>query len=236
MKKILFSLLILSSFSFAIEYYAKIEPINTYEIKSSVSGKVEFVNKDYEAKNTKNTLVLKLDDKVNKIDLKQAKLKLKNQKEILKIEKSTLQKFKRISSKSQFDRDNQKIKILNMSSSISDLETRIATLEDMIKNKNLYENNSYLYDIAVEVGDYVNPGNLLYTAMDLNKGKLEIFIPISDIQNIKEKSIYLDGVKTDLNISKIYSVADTKHISSYKVEIIIPKPKQFSKLIKVQFK
>jgi len=236
MKKILLSLLILSSFSFAIEYYAKIEPINTYEIKSSVSGKVEFVNKDYEAKNTKNTLVLKLDDKVNKIDLKQSKLKLKNQKEILKIEKSTLQKFKRISSKSQFDRDNQKIKILNMSSSISDLETRIATLEDMIKNKNLYENDSYLYDIAVEVGDYVNPGNLLYTAMDLNKGKLEIFIPISDIQNIKEKSIYLDGVKTDLNISKIYSVADTKHISSYKVEIIIPKPKQFSKLIKVQFK
>jgi len=236
MKKILLSLLILSSFSFAIEYYAKIEPINSYEVKSSVSGKVEFVNKDYEAKNTKNTLVLKLDDKVNKIDLEQSKLKLKNQKEILKIEKSTLQKFKRISSKSQFDRDNQKIKILNMASSISDLETRIATLEDMIKNKNLYENDSYLYDIAVEVGDYVNAGNLLYTAMDLSKGKLEIFIPISDIQNIKEKSIYLDGVKTDLNISKIYSVADTKHISSYKVEIIIPKPKQFSKLIKVQFK
>lgn len=236
MKKIISAILLFSSISFAMEYYAKIEPIKTYSVKSSVSGKVEFVNKNFEAKNLENTLVVKLDDKVNKIDLEQSMLKLKNLKQILKIEKNTLAKFKKISSKSQFDRDNQKIKILNISSNISDLEVKIATLKDIIKNKNLYEKNSYLYNISVEVADYVNPGSLLYTAMDLSSGKLEIFVPISEVKTIKNKAIYLNGIKTDLKISKLYTIADTKHISSYKVEIIIPKPKQFSSLVKIEFK
>jgi len=54
--------------------------------------------------------------------------------------------------------------------------------------------------------------------------------------DIKNKTIYLDGKKSDLKISKLYTVADTKHISSYKCEIIIPAPKTFSKLTKIEFK
>ncbi len=219
-----------------LDYYAKVEPINTYNVKSSVSGKVVFVNKDFESKNVENIIVVKIDDKVNKIDLEQSKIKLKNLKEVLKLEEGTLKSFKRVSSKSKFDRDNQKIKILNIASSISDLETKIATLKDTIKNKNLNEKNTYLYDIAVEVGDYVNPGSVLYSAMNLSQGKLEIFVPISDIDTIKEKTIYINGKQTDLKISKLHTVADTKHISSYKVEIIIPTPKQFSSLVKVEFR
>ena len=99
-----------------------------------------------------------------------------------------------------------------------------------------YGINRYIYNIAVEVGDYVNPGVLLYTVMDLSKAKVEIFIPIDDIKNISNKSIYIDGTKTDLKISKLYTVADTTHISSYKCEIIIPNPTQFSSLVKVEFR
>ena len=72
--------------------------------------------------------------------------------------------------------------------------------------------------------------------MDLSKGKVEIFIPISDAKTISNKIIYIDGVKTKLKIAKLYDVADTKHISSYKCEINIPNPKQFSTLVKVEFK
>jgi multidrug resistance efflux pump len=236
MKKIVSGLLLLSSISFATSYFAKVEPINSYNIKSSVSGKVIYANSALESKAVNNAMVVKLDDSVDTIDLEQSEKKLENMQQILKLQDNTLESFKRVSSKSQFDRDNQKIVILNTSSTINDLKTKIATLKDTIKNKNLNEKNSYIYDVAVEVGDYVTPGTLLYTAMDLSKGKVEIFIPIDDATTIQDKEIYLNDEKSDLKIAKLYDVADSKHISSYKCEIIIPNPKTFSKLVKIEFK
>ena len=67
-------------------------------------------------------------------------------------------------------------------------------------------------------------------------GKLEVFLPINEIESFKRKTIYLDGTKTNLKISKISKVADEKNISSYKAEIFIKNPKTFSKLVKVEFK
>jgi len=236
MNKILLSFLIPCTFVLASEYYAKVEPIHTYKVKASVSGKVVKANTEFESKFIKKALIVKLDDQVNQIDLKQSKLKLDNLKEIQRLEQENLERFKKVSSKSKFDRDAQRIKILNADSSVNDLETKVATLQDTIANKNLVEQNRYIYEIAVEVGDYVNPGTHLYTAMDLSKGKLEIFIPIDQTEGIKEKTIYIDGEKTDLKISKLYTVADSQHISSYKCEIILPEPKNFSLLAKVEFK
>jgi multidrug efflux pump subunit AcrA (membrane-fusion protein) len=236
MKKIVSFCILLSTFAFATEYYAKVEPVNTYKVKSSVSGKVVKVYKEFESKFVKDELIVKIDDSVNKIDLKQSQIKLDNLKQIQQFENETLKRFNKVSSKSKYDKDNQKIKILNVISNISDLETKIATLKDTIKNKNLYEKNRYIYTIAVEEGDYVNPGTHLYTAMDLSFGKLEVFLPIDTAASIQDKLIYIDGKQTDLKIAKLYSVADTQHISSYKCEIIIPKPEQFSVLVKVEFK
>lgn len=236
MKKIVSGLLLLGSMSFATSYFAKVEPINSYTVKSSVSGKVIYANSALESKIAQNAMVVKLDDSVDLIELEQSQEKLENMQQVLKLQDNTLESFKRVSSKSQFDRDNQKIVILNTASTINDLKTKIATLKDTIKNKNLSEKNSYIYDVSVEVGDYVTPGTLLYTAMDLSKGKVEIFIPIDDAATIQDKEIYLDDKKSDLKIEKLYDVADSKHISSYKCEIIIPSPEKFSKLVKIEFK
>jgi len=237
MNKILVFFLITTSLVFANEYYAKVEPIHTYKVKASVSGKVDYVNKDLESKHLKESkLIVKIDDNVNKIDLKQSEVKLKALLEVQKLEEENLERFKQVSSKSKYDRDNQKIKILNAVSTVSDLRTKIATLKDTIDNKNLYEKNSYIYEIAVEEGDYVSPGTHLYTAMDLSLGKLEIFIPIDKAVDIQTKSIYVDGEETDLKISKLYNVADSQHISSYKCEIIIPAPQSFSSLKKIEFR
>lgn len=236
MKKIIFSLMLASSFSFASEYYAKLEPVVTYDIKSSVSGKVEYVNDAIEGKQANESTIIKIDNYVNKIDLKYSKEKLDTLEKILAIEEDTLKSYNKVSSKSKFDKDTQKVKILNIVSSISDLQTKIKTLEDTIKNKILEEKSNYIYDISVEEGDYVNPGSALYTAMDLSSGKLSIFIPLDEASTIKEKTIYIDGEKSNLTISKLYDVADSKHISSYKCEIIVPNPKSFSKLVKIEFK
>ncbi len=155
---------------------------------------------------------------------------------MIKIEQNNYKRLKRISSKSAFEKDNQKIKVINLESSKADILIKIANLKDSIKNKKMTEKSNYIYNIAVKKGEYVNPGTLLYEAKDLSKGKLEIFIPISDVNKIKDKIIYLDGKRTDLKINKIFNVADSKHISSYKVNIIIDNPKIFSRLVKIEFK
>ncbi len=233
-------ILILSAFLlnslFAIEYYAKLEPVNSYVIKASVSGKVAYTNDKIEGKQASNSLVVKIDSKVHDIELKESKNKLKSLNEMVKIEELNFERLSKISSRSAFEKDNQKLKVLNLTSQRSDLLIKIASLEDIVKNKKLVEKNSYIYNIAVKKGDYVNPGTTLYEAKDLTKAKVEIFVPIADVETLNAKELFIDGVKSDLKIEKIYRVADAKHISSYKVEIIIPEVKNFSKLVKIEFK
>jgi len=90
--------------------------------------------------------------------------------------------------------------------------------------------------LYVKKGDYVNPGTLLYTAYDLSSAKVEVFVPIKQADTLKNKTIYINDKKTNLKINKMHNVADTKHISSYKCEIILNKPTKFSEVLKVSFK
>jgi hypothetical protein len=227
----------LSLFLNAVDvYYAKLEPIETYNIKALVSGKVVFVNNKLEGLIAKNDIVVKFDDTVDLIDLKQTKKKLNTIKQIIMIEKNTLNKFNKIRSKSQLDKDNQKIKILNLQNQENDLITKIAILKDKIKNKTFIEKNRYIYNITVKTGEFVNIGSLIYQAIDITKGKLEIFLPIDKIKDYQKKQIYLNGKKTNYRINKVYKIADTKHITAYKCEIIVRSPNYFSQLVKIEFK
>ena len=220
----------------ANEYYAKIQAINEYKIKASISGKVIFSDTKKESTHVNNAIIIKIDDKINKIDLKQTKNKISNLRQVLNIHKQTLKSFNRVSSKSRFDKDKQKIVILNTKATLNDLQTKLLTLKENIKNKNISVNNLYINQIFVKKGDYVNPGTLLISAYDLSKGKIEIFVSKEDLINIKEKTILIDGKEENIKINKIYKTTDSKHLSSYKVELIIPKVEQFSKLIKVSIK
>ncbi|PLY10402.1 MAG: HlyD family secretion protein [Arcobacter sp.] len=235
--KIISFILLFTSFVFGMEYYSKLEPYNSYVIKSAVSGKVIFSNDKIEGKSlNKKTKIVEIDNSVDKIDLAQTQKKLDVLNSMLEIQEKNYNRLYKISSKSAFEKDNQKIQVLNLQSSKSDLLIKIATLKDTIKNKLLFEDNMYIYNISVKQGDYVTPGTLLYEAKDLTKGKLEIYIPISDYEIVSNKTIYMNGEKTDLKINKIYKVADSKHISSYKCEILIDDPKTFSRLVKIEFK
>ncbi|MEA3314802.1 MAG: hypothetical protein U9Q30_02950 [Campylobacterota bacterium] len=236
MNKILISLAIITTVGFSNSYYSKVEPINNYEIKSSVSGKVVLTNNQLESSYVKDDTIIKIDSYINEIELRNSQKKLEILRNIRDIEEDTLRSFNKVSSKSKFDKDLQKIKILNIKSNITDLETKIETLKDTINKKNLIENNKYIYDISVKVGDFVNPGTLLYTAIDISSAKLTIFISKDNIKDIKNKKIYLDDKETDFKVSKLYKIADKKHISSYKCEINIPAPDVFSKLMKIEFK
>lgn len=221
---------------FANEYYAKLEPVESYQVKSAVSGKVIFSNTKIEGTKANNSTIIELDSTINKIELEQLINKLKFINEMLKIEQNNYDRLAQVSSKSEFEKDIQKLKVINLESSKADMIVKIESLKDTILNKKLLEKSNYIYNIAVKEGDYVNAGTLLYEAKDLSKGKLEIYVPISQIEEIKNKEIYLDGIKSDIKISKIYDVADTTNISAYKVELILNDVKTFSRLVKIEFK
>lgn len=231
----LLSFLLLSSFAFGQEFYSMINPIKTFTVKSAVSGEVVFVNKSAEKSHLHKSTIVKLDDSLDLINLEQTKIKLANQKETYAIENEILDSYNKVSSKTKIEKDAQKIKVLNISSTIADMEMQIANLQNNIKKKTIVGSNIYLSSVEVEVGDFVNAGGLLYKGYDLSSGKLEVFLPINEIESFKRKTIYLDGTKTNLKISKISKVADEKNISSYKAEIFIKNPKTFSKLVKVEF-
>ena len=234
--KIIWTILLLVSSLFASEYYAKLEPINSFQIKSAVGGKVIFSNSKIEGLKANNSTIIELDSLVDKVELEQSQNKLKFIDEMLKIEQNNYDRLNQVSSKSAFEKDTQKLKVINLESSKADMIIKIENLKDTISNKKLVEKSNYIYNIAVKEGDYVNAGTLLYEAKDLSKGKLEIFVPISQIEEIKNKDIYLDGTKSSIKISKIYDVADATNISAYKVELIVEDVKTFSKLVKIEFR
>lgn len=221
---------------FANEYYAKFEPIDSFKVKASVAGKVIYTNDKIEGFNANNSTIVRLDSKINEIDLKQSLKKLELINSMIKIEEKNFDRLKNIRSKSAYEKDTQKLKVINFESTKADLQVKIDTLKDTIKNKKLIEKSNYIYKIAVKKGDYVNPGTLLYESKDLSKGKLEFYVPISMIDSIKNKTIYLDGIQSKLKINKIYKVADATHISSYKVQIVSENKKKFSRLVKIEFK
>lgn len=235
MRIIWICLLAISSI-FANEYYAKLEPIDSFQVKSAVAGKIIYSNSKIEGLQANNSTIIEIDSLVNKVELEQSKNKLKFIDEMLEIEKNNYKRLNQVTSKSEFEKDTQKLKVINLESSKADMIIKIETLKDTISNKKLVEKSNYIFNIAVKDGDYVSPGTLLYESKDLSKGKLEIFVPIAQIDEIKNKDIYLDGVKSNVKISKIYDVADATNISAYKVELIIEDVKIFSRLVKIEFK
>ncbi|MDD2888611.1 MAG: hypothetical protein PHY66_12490 [Aliarcobacter sp.] len=235
MRIIWICLLAISSI-FANEYHAKLEPIDSFQVKSAVSGKVIYSNSKIEGLQANNSTIIEIDSLVNKVELEQSKNKLKFIDEMLEIEKNNYNRLNQVTSKSEFEKDTQKLKVINLESVKADMIIKIESLKDTISNKKLVEKSNYIFNIAVKDGDYVSPGTLLYESKDLSKGKLEIFVPIAQIEEIKNKDIYLDGIKSNVKISKIYDVADDTNISAYKVELIIEDVKIFSRLVKIEFK
>ncbi len=234
--KIILTSLLLSISTYASnEYFSVAHPFETYDVKSSVSGKVIYTNNSIEGLQSNNTTIIKIDQNVDKIELTQSKRKLKLLQARIDIENKNYERISNISSKPAFEKDNQKLKVLTLQSSKADINIKIASLEDTISKKTI-KDNRYIYSILVSKDDYVNPGTLLYKAHDLAQAKLIIYIPVKLADIYKSKTIYIDDIKTDYKIDKIYKVADSKHISSYKCEIIINKPQQFSKLHKVEFR
>ncbi len=234
--KIIFTTLLLHLSIYASnEYFSTANPVHSYDIKASASGLIVYTNEEIEGRKSNNNTIIEIDKELDSLELIQLKRKSKLTELMITIEKKNYDRLSKISSKPEFEKDNQKLKVLTLETNKADIAIKIASLEDKI-NKKTIKDNKYIYSISVAKGDYVNPGTLLYKAYDLSAAKLIVYIPVGMANTYRSKTIYIDGQKTDYKIDKIYLVADSKHISSYKCEIIINKPKHFSKLYKIEFK
>ena len=246
-------------------YYAKVEPYETYSIKATASGEVTSVFNEAEGRASNGGVLLQIDDLLNKKELKNSKIKLsslkktmeltsknsKNSKKIERIREENYKKIKKLKTKSRTSKDSELINLINASNqvlslenslenlkvSISDLEFKIASLEDIIAKKSVNITKGFLiYKIYVNEGDFVNIGTPLVDAYDISKAKLTIYLSKEDVDKAKDGAIYINDKKSIYRVNKIWSVADTQNISSYKAEIIIPAPKRFSELLKIEFK
>jgi len=242
MKKIIF---LIATLLFA--YDAKVEPFDVYKIKSAVSGAVVRAYKNLEAKNISGTIV-KIDDKQNLIDLKNLRSQVKilndeiiNQQAIVKRKKNIYLTYKKLKTKSKTEKDmkffdymNAKNQLLNLKSQLNSTLASIEKLKDTISKKNI-KVKGYVFKIYVNEGDYVAPGALIADVYDVSKQKLTIYVPIDEIEKIKNKDIYINGKKSEFKIYKIWNVPDTQYVTSYKVELV-GNGLRFGDIVKVEFK
>lgn len=261
MKILLFVFLLFSS-SFAKVYYAKVEPYELRNISSNVSGLVTYVNEDLIGSKLSSEAYIRIDAELDLKELTYIDEKLeylrntvKVNEEVLKNLSSSLEKKKEnyekvvaLKFKSSVEKDkeyydlvtNQNLnlstqkEIQNLKVQITDLKLRQAQLQRSVKDKNLVAKGFILYEILVRPGQVVGVSTPLAKVADTSRAKLTIFLDEADVRNAKKSILYIDGKKTPYKISRILNIADSKNISKYMAQIIIPSPKLFSKLVKVE--
>ena len=249
----------------ASEYYSKAEPKELFSIKASVNGEVIFINDAKEGAVSDGRVIVKIDDEIDLLDLEASKKKLqsllnnisltkeslKNSKKVTDINKKSYEKVKNLSSYSNTQKDAKLLTMINSQNTLigiktslenlktqkEDLKLKIETLKNRIDKKNItVKSGNYIYKIYPNIGDYLNPGSKLMDVYDISKALLVVYVSADETADIESKKIYLDKEETNYKIDKMWQIADSVNISSYRVEILIDKPKKFSKLIKIEFR
>ncbi len=260
-----FLLLLAPLFVFAKVHYAKVEPYESIVLKSSVSALVLDVDLDAEGEMLDDKQIITLDARLDTMNLKSSNKSIVLLEQMLSInndiarslsdtvkrQEGYYHRINKLSTASKTQKDNAyssftsaktqylstREKIISLEKQILDLMYKVAQLEDSIAKKSISLKNKYLYKLMVGKGDFVNPGTALAEVKDASRAKLVLFLDAQELQNVKEKIVYLDGNKTEYKVDKVWKVADEKFISSYRIEIVIPAPKDmFSKLVKVEIK
>ena len=222
---------------FAKVHYAKVEPYESVVLKSAVSALVMDVDLEAEGSIVDQKRVIYLDDRLDKMNLKTSNETLLILHETLKRQESYFQRIDKLKTASTTQKDNAFYSFASAKTQYLDMQYKIAQLEDSIEKKSIVLQHMYLYEIIVRKGDYVTPGSPLASIVDASRAKLVLFLEPSELEEIEQKTVYLNGEKTEYKVDKVWRVADEKFISSYRAEIYITAPKgSFSQLMKVEVK
>ncbi|PHS57940.1 MAG: HlyD family secretion protein [Sulfurimonas sp.] len=260
--KILLALILVISISFAKVYYAKVEPFEVRNISSNVSGLVMYANEDLIGTRLSSKPYIRIDDKLDIKELQYIEDKLEYLRKIVDVNNKVLDNLSRslekkrqnyskvvaLKFKSSVEKDkeyydlianensnlNTQKEIENLKVQITDLKLRRAYLQRSIDDKRLIADGFVLYNLLVKPGQVVGISTPLAKVADVSKAKLTIYLDEADVVNVKKKLVYIDGKKTSYKVSRVLSIADSINISKYMAQIIMPSPKLFSKLVKVE--
>lgn len=240
-KKILIMTLFSFSFLFAKEYMTQINPNEKIQIKSQTTGVIKYVNKKLESNFVKeNQVLLKINSLDEEIELKKETNSLTLQKEIVKIKEQNYNAKKRIKQLSLYDKNNEKLSFLESKKELVLKEQNIKKLLNEISKKVFNIENKYINTIFIKKDEYVNIGDKLFDMYDISNLKITLYLTSKEIEGLKEKSVFIDGVKSDFKINKINKIKDEVKVSRYKVEFIKRNENVdnyfFNKIVKVEIK
>ncbi len=263
MKLIIFTMLSVTLLC-AKEHYAKVEPYELKTISSNVSALVEFADIKKEGKVLDKSEYIILDDKLDKTELSQIEKKMiflnntiafnqeviKNYDKLLKKKVLNYERIKNLKIKSTVEKDREFYDLINSQNQyintqkeleniriqLNDLKLREAILKKSVADKHISSKGFVLYHLHVKEGQFVSPSTPLADLADVTKAKLVIYLSRDEMLHSENKVLYLDGKKSKYAITKIWNIADSKHLSNYRAEIIIDAPKLFSKLVKVELR
>lgn len=248
----------------ASEYYSKAEPYRFYTLQANVPGLIFFADEDVEGKVLSKKNFIIIDDELDQKELDLLKQKKRNLQKSLELNQKmsknlsnmierknrNYERIKNLPIKSNIEKDkeffdlsttqNQQLstleKIETIHSQLNDTRLRLIQLQRSIQDKHISAEGMVLYKLHVKKGQVVAMGMSLAEIADISKAKLTIFLNKDEIEDVRSKTIYLNDKPTNYEIDKIWPLSDTEHISSYKTEIVIDAPKQFSQLYKIEFK
>ena len=119
---------------------------------------------------------------------------------------------------------------LNYQSQVANLETQLANIKSKIKNIKIDIDNTkisspfsgIINNSYVEIGDYVRPGNVLFSLVDLNPIKIQGYLSESDINRVKvgTKAIVSNSNSVTKN-GEITFISPTAETSTRTFEITI---------------
>jgi len=257
-------LILLGAILSASEYYSKAEPYRSYLLQSNVLGLVVKADENLEGTVLSEEDFIVIDDELDHKELKLLEGKKVNLERSLELnekmaenllmmlEKKNInyERIRDLPIKSSVEKDkeffdlsgtrNQHLSTLEkmetIHSQLNDTRLRLEQLRRSIKDKHVNAKGMVLYKLYVKKGQVVSPGMNLAQVADIAKAKLTIFLNGDELLGVKEKKIYLNDEETAYRIDKVWPLSDAEHISSYKTEILIKAPQQFSQLYKIEFR
>jgi len=132
-------------------------------------------------------------------------------------------------------------KIISLKKTILDLSYKVTMLKDVVAKKHIALPGKYLYRLMVHTGEFASPVLPLAVVSDITRAQLIVYLDRNEMKDaegkkITDMTIYIDGEPTQLKIDRLWKIADTQYVSSYKARITLLPKYPFSKLLKIEFK
>ncbi|NOQ32260.1 MAG: HlyD family efflux transporter periplasmic adaptor subunit [Helicobacteraceae bacterium] len=234
--KNLLLLTILMALGYSAEYKAVVQPYEKRTISSEVNGRITKLNQADELKTIDEELMV-IDNELESIKLANLIIKAQSLKKQLDVKTSHYERIKKLSGKSQYEKDRYLNEMLTLKMQYQDAKNIVAELKDIIAKKNLSVNNLYLKKLFVRKGEYVRAGTPLFEVEDHSKSRITIYISRADLVDLEKKKILINGSEThEYKIEKVATSADDKYLSLYRVELVKNSPSKFGEVLSVEVK